>query len=451
MKSRLPADPMEALSLSGVLRFVVKTIHVAADLFGFWKRPASKAAADFEDMSLLHKIYWGYKSRNPVMKLEKVKDSPDSLENIFTGDLNPDRSMELPDGFEHMDTVTFGAVGDLIKVDALEHSGDVLYESVADLIFEKDISFGNLESQLTSKDIGEYAFSDKETPSLCCTSQQYDALRKHNGKSFTALQLTNNHTMDMGMDGLETTLNRLERDNILDIGTNRLPDEGEKGRIIEKNGIRVGFVSASYGLNGKEIAEEKQFMVNVVKFHRGQPDSKGGEPALLKRQILHCKENKCDIIIAALHWGYEYEFFPRAHQVNIAHTLVEEGVDVIVGHHSHVVQPVEFYRPKRDPDKTAVIAYSLGNLTSSFSAPYLVLSGILNISFVKGRLDGDVQTFIRDVAVTPVVQKEAIEANNPVIRLERLDTLTAAIDEFQPEEKKYISEVESYARTVYGT
>jgi hypothetical protein len=454
MKSRLPADPMEALSLSAALRFVVKTIHSAAHWFGFWKRPSRKAAADFEDMSLLHKIYWGYKSRNPIIKMEKVTDDSEPLETIFTSDFNPNRSIELPPGFEQMHTVTFGAVGDMIKVEGLENSSDFLYESVADLIFDKDISFGNLESQLTSKGIGGYTFSDKDTPPLCCSIDQYDALRKHNGKSFTALQLANNHTMDMGVEGLETTLKRLEKDNIMDIGTNRRPDEREKGRIVEKNGIRIGFISATYGLNGKEISAEKEFMVNVIKFHRDQLNSKQNsiqcDLSLLKCQIRHCRENNCDIIIAALHWGYEYEFYPRAHQVKIAHTLAEEGVDVIVGHHSHVVQPVEFYRPQCAPDKTTVIAYSLGNLTSSFSAPYLVLSGILNLSFVKGSLNGDIQTFVRDVTFSPVVQREYIDVNKSIIRLERLGTLSEAKDEVQPEEKNYISAVETFARSIFG-
>ncbi len=92
MQSRLPATPLEALSISGALRFIVKTIHTCADIFGFWNYPSKNAAGDFEDMSLKDKIYWGYKSKKPVRRAEKSS----GLESDFK-----DNSVEvrLPQGF----------------------------------------------------------------------------------------------------------------------------------------------------------------------------------------------------------------------------------------------------------------------------------------------------------------------------------------------------------------
>ena len=440
MKSRLPATPLDALSISGVLKFIVTTIHRCADVLGFWKHPSKKAAADFEDMSLLAKIYWGYKSKNPVLKGEKGAH----LEAFFK---NNKKAFSLPNGFQEKYSVTFSAVGDLIKVEGLENSRDKLYEKVAGLIFAKDISYANLESQLTDRDIGAYTFSEKETPPLCLTNEQYDAIKGHREKQFTLMHTACNHTFDTGIEGLTTTLARLEKDRITDLGTNRHAPEQQQGRIIEKNNIKIGFVSATFGLNGKVVPEGKEYTVNVVKFHPYQKKQADSKPdiTLLDNQIAYCREQGCDIIIASLHWGYEYEFFPRQHQVELAHALVEAGVDVIVAHHAHVLQPVEYYRPQRDPDRTAVIAYSLGNLTTSFSAPHLVLSGVLNLTFVKGLVDGEEKTVVREAQLIPVVQRDFIAGDLPVIQLEQLETF---LENKTREESDYISAVEGYAELV---
>ncbi|HLP61266.1 MAG TPA: CapA family protein [Candidatus Deferrimicrobium sp.] len=440
MKSNLPATPMEALAISGALRTAVKIIHTWADVSGCWKYPSPNAAGDFEKMSLLDKMYWAYKSKKPVTRAEKGS----GLESFFKRNRPP---ITLPDGFEIKNTVTFGAAGDLIKVDGLENSQDKLYEGVADLLFNKDISYANLESQLTAQDLGVYYFNTKETPPLCCSPEQYNTLKSFKGKRYTMLHLACNHTLDMGLEGLETTLNQLQDDNILELGANRYPGEQKKGRIIEKNGIKIGFVSATYGLNGKKIPEGKEFMVNVVPFHHNDPAGNRVDISLLNQQICYCREQKCDLIIASLHWGYEYEFFPRQAQVDMAHELIEMGVDAIVSHHAHVLQPMEYYRPQRDPEKTAVIAYSLGNFTSSFSAPHIVLNAILNLTFVKGTVKGEEKTFIQDAQLTPVVQVESMDGDLPSLRFEKLETLSAKKSKTSAE-KGYISALERYAALV---
>ena len=440
MRSKLPATPMETLSISGLLRGIVKTIHLAADIFKFWKYPSEKAAGDFEEMTLMDKMYWGYKSKKPIIHAEKHSPTETLLKTNRS-------SPPLPPGFEKTRTVTFGAVGDLIKVEGLENSKDTMYEDTADLIFDKDISYANLESQLTGQDVGAYTFSEKETPPLCCTEKEYDALKGHKGKHFTVMHTACNHTFDVGLEGLETTLEKLETDNILDLGTNRAPADRRKGRIIEKNGIKVGFVSATYGLNGKKVPEGKDYMVNVVKFFNKKESEI--DLTLLKDQISFCKAQGCDIIIASLHWGYEYEFFPRQKQVKAAHELVGEGVDVIVSHHPHVLQPMEFYRPPGDAERTAVIAYSLGNLTSSYSAPHLVLSAILNLTIAKGTINGRETTLVENAELIPVVQRDMMKAGLPVIRIEKLDTFSAGAGK-TGEEQEYISAVKRYADLILG-
>ena len=156
-RSRLPATPQEALEMPAALKFFLGTVLRSADLFRFWKHPVKKAAADFEDWSLLHKFYWVYKSKKPVLKAEKGS----GLEMFFKENC---KEIKLPEGFKKKSTMTFAAVGDLIKVEGLENSKTVLYEDTADIIFKKDVSYANLESQLTKQKIGEYIFSENEAP-----------------------------------------------------------------------------------------------------------------------------------------------------------------------------------------------------------------------------------------------------------------------------------------------
>lgn len=212
--------------------------------------------------------------------------------------------------------------------------------------------------------------------------------------------------------------------------------------------MKIGFVSATFGLNGKVIPEGNDYVVNMIKFHKadGAPDL-----SLLNKQISYCKNQGCNVIIASLHWGYEYEFYPRAHQVEIAHDIVEKGADIIVAHHSHVIQPVEYYRTKRDPDRIALIAYSLGNLTSNFSAPHLVLSQVLNLSFAKGIIKGKERTYLASADIIPVMQVEVEVDDLPVIRVKKLSDVMRQVKENEDKEAmKYVSKAAKYAELILG-
>lgn len=170
---------------------------------------------------------------------------------------------------------------------------------------------------------------------------------------------------------------------------------------------------------------------------------------LLKRQIEDCKKEDCDFIVASIHWGYEFEFFPRYRQIEAGHTLVEGGVDLILGHHPHVIQPIEYYRTKRDPNRIAVIAYSLGNLTFGwYSAPHLVLSMILNVKLSKGLVNGASRTYVERTRPTPVFQSVFCRDN---IRLMRIEKLQEHLNEYSCHSARYVQKIKKYADLVLGT
>ncbi len=438
MCNNLPSTPADVLEISRTIRFTMNTVFKSADVLKFWDYPYKKAATSFEEMTLLDKFYWVYKCTNPITRVEKGEQTAD----LFMTD---NRVVGLPQGFEKHSSLTLGAAGDLIQAEGLEHSKDVLFERVADLLFDQTVSYANLESPLTEQELQKEVISDKESPIECCSREQFDVLKGHKEKRFTVMHTAGNHMLDMGVEGVETTQRVFSDENILDIGTNSKLEEFGQGKTLTREGIKLGFASAAYGLNRHDLPADEGYRINVAKML-----SKFAEPELdiLKRQIDYCKSQGCDFIIASLHWGYEFEFFPRKRQVEIAHILVEWGADAIIAHHPHVIQPVEYYRARRDPHRIVVIAYSLGSLTWAFSAPHLVLSAILNLTLSKGRIQGEDVTYIEKASVTPVFRSSTDSGGKMLTRIEKLTEHLDGRSISHPPD--YIVEIKRYADLVLG-
>lgn len=436
---QLPYSPAEAVEIhSHELRASLETALKLTKKFGFWDVPYKEAATTIEEMDELDIFYWVHKAANPVTRMEDGVAALLATDSSIVG---------LPQGFEKQQVITLGAAGDLLQVqaDGLRYSSEHLYRNVADLLFSETVSFANLESPITTQPLQKEVVSDQGAPVQCCSEQQFDILKGYDGRTFTALNVANNHTFDYGVEGVVTTQDVLSKNGIAGIGTTRAPEEYGRAQIIVKDGVKLGFVSATFGLNGHEVPEAEQFRIHVARL-----SSKLVEPELelVKRQIDDCRAQECDFIIASLHWGWEFEFFPRKSQVEAAHELIEYGADAILGGHPHVIQPVEYYRTKRDPHRVAVIAYSLGTLTWGFTAPFIALSIILNLTLAKGRLDGTPGTYIEAARVTPVFRSTVDNASALETRIEKLaDHLGGASGLHSPE---YIAELKRYAELVLG-
>lgn len=438
MHSKLPSTPADVLQIPQALRAAMNAVCKSAEVLGYWDHPYNKAAASFEEMTLIDKFYWAYKCTHPITRVEKGERTAD----LLTTDK---RLVGLPQDFEKHSSLTLGAAGDLLQAEGLEHSKDLLFENVADLLFDQTVSYANFESPITGQELKQEVISDKESPTECCSREQFDILKGHKGKRFTVLHTANNHMFDMGFEGVDTTLKALSDEGIVDVGTNRSPDEYGRGKILVQEDIKLGFASATFSLNGRNLPAGEDYRINVANLL-----SKSAEPELdlLKRQIDDCKSKGCDFIIASVHWGFEFEFFPRRRQVEIAHKLIEWGADAIIAHHPHVIQPVEYYRTRRDPHRVAVIAYSLGSLTWAFTAPHLVLSAILNLTLSKGRFQGEDRTYIEKADVTPVLRSAVDSGGATVTRIEKLaDHLDGKSRIHSP---AYIAEIKRYADLVLG-
>ncbi len=158
--------------------------------------------------------------------------------------------------------------------------------------------------------------------------------------------------MDTREQGVISTLDALDELGISHTGTYRSKEEQEKVLVKEVNGIRIAFISFTYGTNGISIPKGKEYLVNLI------------DDNLILRQIELAKEQDVDIICASMHWGIEYSQKQNSEQERLANLLFQNGVDIIIGNHAHVVEPMEKRRITLDDgtEKDVFVVYALRKL-----------------------------------------------------------------------------------------
>lgn len=435
----LPSTPADVLQISNApLRLVVRLVTGLAEVLGFWRYPLKGAATASEEMGPIDSLYWIHKTRNPITRRERSATVPEPA--------GAPEHLTLPEHMVADESITFGACGDILRSAGIDDSRDVLFANVSDLLFDQDIAFANFESPITTQDLVDEVIGDGGPPVECCSRSQFEILSGHRGKSFNVLNLANNHILDMGMEGIETTLRVLDEQQILGLGLNRSAAEYGSARILHVKGLKIGFVSDNFGLNGRSLPPDEAYRVHVSRLlsKHAPPDT-----TLLRRQIDDCRERQCDFVFASIHWGFEFEFFPRDRQVEVARSLIEYGADSIICHHPHVIQPVEAYRTRRDPNRQAIIAYSLGSLTWGFVAPHIALSLILNLKLTRGHVGENRVTYVERAQVTPVFRAHVEQDGVPVTRIERLIDHVDAKAGFA--DRHQVSEMCRFADLVLGT
>ena len=394
--------------LSKKRKSIYYPVFIFADLLNLWKYPADYNPDQWH--RIINDIYWNYKSGRPILNPEKGS----ALQDYFVEKRELTNQSLLPNGFRRKASLRISAVGDLIRSKFMAASAGKFYQKVAEHIFNADISFGNLESPLNSPKI------IKGNATIHSTRAQFDALKGHYEQQYTIFNTANNHILDHGVRGLDYIHERLESEGFLYVGTNQTCSRSRKALIITVNSIKVGIVAATYSVNNQPFPDGKEYLVNLVPFHRFKGTV---NLSLLKEQISFCRANGCDFVLVSLHWGFEFEFFPRQDQVDIAHQLVEYGADAIISHHAHNIQSYEFYQTTRDTTRIAPIFYGLGNLSSVWSAPYHTLSLVINLIVSKGHINGTPKTLVERVNVTPVVQTLIQDDIITFLQLERLTKL----------------------------
>lgn len=181
--------------------------------------------------------------------------------------------------------------------------------------------FGNLETTFAGASRGYSGYPTFNSPS------ELGVAVKNIG--IDILSTANNHCMDKGATGVVSTLDTLDEIGIDHIGTNRSKEEQDTVLVKEVNGIKIAFLSFTYGTNGIPVPAGKEYLVNLI------------DKNLMLEQINLAKEQEVDLICTSMHWGIEYAQKQNKEQIDLADFLFQNGVDIIIGNHAHVIEPME--------------------------------------------------------------------------------------------------------------
>lgn len=214
------------------------------------------------------------------------------------------------------------------------------FKFVKPIINQYDLKIANLEVTLAGKPYKGY-------PQFSAPDELAETL-VHSG--FNIILTANNHSCDRGAKGVTRTLDKLDELGVLHTGTFRNKEERKKEYplMIKKNGLNVAILNYTYGTNGLEVAEP--LIINYI------------DTAVIRKDVARAKELKADYIVCNMHWGTEYKFLPNEYQKKYEKFCYDLGVDMVIGGHPHVVQPME-RKTVRGEEKLTV--WSLGNFVSN--------------------------------------------------------------------------------------
>ena len=290
------------------------------------------------------------------------------------------------------------------------------FENVSKYIKKADIAIGNLETTFAGEERGYSGYPTFNSP------KELGIAIKDIG--IDVLSTANNHSMDKGAKGVISTLDTLDEIGISHTGTYRSKEEQDTILVKEVNGLKIGFISFTYGTNGIPIPQDKEYLINLI------------DENLILEQIELTKKQNVDLIVASMHWGIEYAQKQNQEQEKLADLLFKNGVDVIIGNHAHVIEPMEkrTITLEDGTEKDVFVVYALGNFISGQTKEHTKSTAILDMTITKSGQTGKIT--IDGVDYTPVYCYD--KGTNIANRYELID-INTAINEYESGNKSQIS------------
>ncbi len=336
-----------------------------------------------------------------IIKISKNSDS--QLEN---NEINADLSINSVDApvIEAKNTedkkISLVAIGDIMchnsqfKDAYKEGTYDFSYvfTDIKTYIENADIAIGNLETTFAGSKKGYSGYPQFNTPETLAYNLKDIGI--------DVLTTTNNHCLDSGYNGIESTIDFLDQAEIAHTGTFKSPEDQNTILFKEVNGIKIAFLAYTYGTNGIPIPKGKEYCVNLI------------NKEFILTQLDLAKKGNPDIICVSMHWGVEYQRHPNDEQLDLTDFLFNNGVDIILGSHPHVLQPFE----KREitledgTKKDGFVIYSLGNFMAAQNKENTRNSIILNLGITK-HVDTNKIT-IDDISYVPIYMYSYPTYNN---------------------------------------
>lgn len=308
-----------------------------------------------------------------------------SLSNVNT-EIGEDKNNE-----EQPVTFTLTALGDTLchntqywdayNSETKEYDFSYVYEDIKYYTKVSDITVGSLETTFAGEDKGYSNYPTFNSPDSLAT-----ALKKI---GVDVISLAGNHALDYGYSGICRTIEVLDNADISHLGTYKTAEDQEKLLIKNVKGVKIAFINYTYGTNGISVPSGKEFCVNLI------------DKNLIKKQIDQAKSEGADMIVACMHWGTEYKTSANSEQKELADYLFKNGVDIILGNHPHVLEPMEKKTITLDDGTTkdVFVVYALGNFTADQKDEITRDSAILNLNITKN-VDGKIS--INKVDYVPI-------------------------------------------------
>lgn len=406
---------------------------------------------DAANMDFKEVMYWCFKFF--VKYIEKAERGK-GIESFFE---NQDFSFAYSDGFVEKTSFTIATGGDILPTEYLSlDNSSRLWDDVKEFYYDADLVMANLESPIA--DAAPVSYAPKGVagaPPLNNTPDIFERL-VDGGKGIHFFSTANNHTLDQGEEGLISTLNFLDSKGYPHVGSARSSEERDRPVILERNGIKIAFLSWTFSLNRSIIPEGKDYLVNHLRLNHPDIDL-----SRIQRQVKDAKAAGADAVVACLHWSLEYESYPTEHLIKTGHRLIESGIDAIIGNHAHTVQPMECYRYKdkeTDQEKKGLIIYGLGDLVSANHPGFnSKLGNLARIRFSKGEGDGKPSVRITSLDIMPIYIYQDMKGDAcsdfRILRLNKLaEDLHSGMKTFNIPEKEAheIERLEKLARKLLG-
>jgi poly-gamma-glutamate synthesis protein (capsule biosynthesis protein) len=252
-----------------------------------------------------------------------------------------------------MNNITLIAVGDIafskpIERRIKENGYAYPFKNIKSILSSGDLIFGNLESPITDSSARNESHYSKLTDDPVLGKRVYLkasplVTRSLKVAGFNVLSIANNHILDYQKQGLIDTVSNLSEVGILSVGAGLNLRFARRPAIIKVKSRKIGFLAYSYT-------------------YEATRDNYGCAPLwrFLVRQDVRFLRERADIVIVSFHYGKEFSSTPSKFQRSISHFAIDSGADIVLGHHPHVLQPVEIYKSK-------IIAYSLGNFLFDYN------------------------------------------------------------------------------------
>ena len=322
-----------------------------------------------------------------------VEENADGLDNT-TQNPNEDTTFHLT------------AIGDIMchntqymdayNTDTGEYDFSYVFEDIEYYIKNSNITVANLETTFAGEDVGYSNYPRFNTP---------DALAYNLKKlGVDVVSTAGNHSLDYGFDGLSRTIDVLDKADIAHVGTYQTQEKRDTIVFKYVKGIKIAFLDYAYGTNGITIPSDKPYCINLI------------DKELIKKDIETAKSQEADIIVASVHWGTEYSTVPNDTQNELADFLFQNGVNIILGTHPHVLQKMEKRTVTLEDGTTqdGFIIYSLGNFISDQNADNTRTSIILDLQITKHT---DESVTIDNVSYTPIYMYKDSSSTTKKIKL----------------------------------